>query len=54
MVGRKHFRRPGKKADYLHHYRPDFRIGVVEAKATYKNPADGLQHAMEYAEILGS
>jgi len=53
MVGRKHSRRPGKKADYLLHYRPDFRIGVVEAKATYKNPADGLQQAMEYAEILG-
>jgi type I restriction enzyme R subunit len=26
---------------------------VVEAKAAYKDPADGLQQAMEYAEILG-
>ncbi|HSB51795.1 MAG TPA: DEAD/DEAH box helicase family protein, partial [Dissulfurispiraceae bacterium] len=25
----------------------------IEAKAAYKNPADGLQQAMEYAEILG-
>ncbi len=53
VAGRKHFRRPGKKADYLLHYRPDYRIAVVEAKAAYKNPADGLQQAMEYAEILG-
>ncbi|HSB77809.1 MAG TPA: DEAD/DEAH box helicase, partial [Candidatus Methylomirabilis sp.] len=26
---------------------------MIEAKAAYKNPADGLQQAMEYAEILG-
>ena len=53
MAGRKHFRRPGKKADYLLHYRPDFRVAIIEAKATYKKPSDGLQQAMEYAEILG-
>lgn len=53
VSGRKHFRKPGKKADYLLYYRPDHRIAVVEAKAKYKNPADGLQQAMEYAEILG-
>ncbi len=53
VSGRKHFRKPGKKADYLLHYRSGFRLAVVEAKAAYKNPADGLQQAMEYAEILG-
>lgn len=53
MAGSRHFRRPGKKADYLLYYRPDYRMAVVEAKAAYKNPADGLQQAMEYAEILG-
>jgi len=53
VVGRRHFRKPGKKADYLLYYRPDYRLAVVEAKAAYKNPADGLQKAMEYAEILG-
>jgi len=53
VTGRKYFRKPGKKADYLLYYRPDYRIAVVEAKANYKNPADGLQQAMEYAEILG-
>jgi len=53
MAGRKHFRRPGKKTDYLLHYRADYKVAVVEAKAAYKKPADGLQQAMEYAEILG-
>src|SRR3990170_6437773 len=53
VTGRKYLRKPGKKADYLLYYRPDYRIAVVEAKANYKNPADGLQQAIEYAEILG-
>jgi type I restriction enzyme, R subunit len=53
VAGRRHLRRPGKKADYLLFYRPDYPIAVIEAKAAYKNPADGLQQAMEYAEILG-
>jgi type I restriction enzyme, R subunit len=51
-VGRKHRRRPGKKTDYLLAYKPDFPIAVVEAKADYKLPGDGLQQAMAYAEIL--
>jgi type I restriction enzyme R subunit len=53
VSGRRHSRRPGKKADYLLSCRPDFPIAVVEAKAAYKLPADGLQQAMEYAETLG-
>ncbi len=42
-----------KRADYILRYRPDFPIAVVEAKARYKNAAEGLQQAREYAEILG-
>ncbi len=53
VSGRKHIRKPGKKTDYLLYYRPDYRIAVVEAKAAYKKAGDGLQQAMEYAEILG-
>jgi type I restriction enzyme R subunit len=34
-------------------YRRDFPIAVVEAKAAYKEPGDGLQQAKEYAQILG-
>lgn len=53
VTRQRHFRKPGKKADYLLNYRPDYRLAVIEAKVSYKNPADGLQQAMEYAEILG-
>jgi len=52
-VGRGHTRKPAKRADYLLRYRPDFPMAIVEAKAEYKQPADGLQQAMDYAEILG-
>ena len=51
--GKGHTRKPGKRADYLLRYRPDFPIAVVEAKAAYKKPGDGMQQALEYAEILG-
>jgi len=42
-----------KRADYLLRYTRDFPIAVVEAKADYKSPADGMQQAKEYADILG-
>jgi hypothetical protein len=53
VTGSKVRRRPQKRADYLLRYRPDFTIAVVEAKASYKTPAEGLQQGKEYAEILG-
>lgn len=53
VAGKKIARRPQKRADYILRYRRDFMIAVVEAKAAYKNPGDGLQQAKEYAEILG-
>lgn len=42
-----------KRVDYLLRYTRDFPIAVVEAKADYKHPADGLQQARDYAEALG-
>ena len=42
-----------KRADYLLRHTRDFTIVVVEAKAAYKSPGDGVQQAKEYAEILG-
>ena len=45
-------RRRGKRADYLLRYTRDFPIAVVEAKAEYKQAADGLQQAKEYGGIL--
>ncbi len=52
-AGQSHTRKAGKRADYVLRYRADFPIAVVEAKAEYKKPADGLQQAMDYAETLG-
>ncbi len=46
-------RRPGKRADYILRYTRDRALAVVEAKAAFKNPGDGLQQAKAYAEILG-
>lgn len=46
-------RRRRKRADYLLRYTRDFSIAVVEAKASYKSPGEGLQQAKDYAEILG-
>jgi type I restriction enzyme, R subunit len=52
VAGSKPTRRPQKRADYLLKYRRDFTLAVVEAKSIYNSPADGLQQAKEYAEIL--
>jgi type I restriction enzyme R subunit len=49
---RKIRRRHKKRADYLLCYTRDFPVAVVEAKAKYKHPHDGLQQAKEYAELL--
>lgn len=48
-VGDGHVRKPGKRADYLLYYRPGFPLAVVEAKADYKSPGDGMQQAIDYA-----
>ena len=53
VAGNKVRRRLPKRADYLLRYTRDFMIAVVEAKAAYKLPGDGLQQAKDYAEILG-
>jgi len=41
-----------KKADYLLRYTREFPIAVVEAKADYKKPDDGLAQAKDYAQTL--
>jgi type I restriction enzyme, R subunit len=53
VAGKSVRRRPQKRADYLLRYTRDFTIAVVEAKPDWKHPAEGLQQAKEYAEILG-
>lgn len=53
VAGAKARRRPAKRADYLLRYGRDFMLAVVEAKAAYKLPGDGLQQAKDYASVLG-
>jgi type I restriction enzyme R subunit len=52
-VGAGFVRKPPKRVDYLLRYTRDFPLAVVEAKASYKSAADGLQQAKQYAEMLG-
>lgn len=52
VTGGKARRRPGRRADYLLRLTRDFPIAVVEAKAAYKLPGDGLQQARDYAQVL--
>ena len=53
-ISGKRIRGKAKRADYLLYYRqPQFPIAIVEAKADYKLPSDGLQQAKTYAEMLG-
>ena len=41
-----------KKADYLLYYKPNLPIAVIEAKDNRHAIGDGIQQALEYAEIL--
>ena len=40
------------KADYVLYYKPGMPLGVVEAKDNNHKVGDGMQQALEYAEIL--
>ena len=52
VVGRKARRKKAKRFDYLLRYSQNFPVAIVEAKSKYKNAADGLQQAKEYAQML--
>ncbi len=51
--GQTGYRKKPKKVDYLLRYTRDFFLAVVEAKQQYKQAADGLQQAKDYAQDLG-
>lgn len=53
VAGTRTARRKQKKADYLLRYSRDKALAVVEAKADYKAPGDGLGQAKDYADVLG-
>lgn len=52
-LGNKHTRTAPRRPDYILFLRKHYPIAVVEAKADYKRAADGLQQAINYAEMLG-
>ncbi len=45
-------RQEGKRADYLLFTQENYPIAVVEAKSWSHMPSDGIQQAIDYAEIL--
>jgi type I restriction enzyme R subunit len=42
----------GKRADYILAIKPNIRVAVIEAKDPSRSVGDGIQQALEYAEIL--
>src|SRR5688500_12176887 len=52
VAGNRVRRRSQKRCDYLLRYTADYPIAVVEAKAAYKTPGDGLQQSKDYADCL--
>jgi len=52
VLGNRTKRGKKKRCDYLLRLTRDFPLAVVEAKAEYKNPSDGLQQAKIYAQWL--
>lgn len=41
-----------KRADYILYYKPNIPLAIVEAKDNNHNIADGMEQALNYAEIL--
>jgi len=52
VAGSKIWRKAPKRADYLLRHPSGSMLAVVEAKALHKTPADGLQQAKQYAQML--
>lgn len=52
-LGGNHTRKDGLRPDYVLCIRRNIPIAVLEAKAEYKHPAQGLQQSMQYAEMMG-
>jgi type I restriction enzyme, R subunit len=49
----KHIRQQRLRPDYILYLKRHIPLAVVEAKAGYKLPGDGLQQAILYAEMMG-
>jgi type I restriction enzyme R subunit len=53
-LGRKHTQQASRRPDYILFLRRNYPIAVVEAKAEYKNLADGLQGQVDALKALQS
>jgi type I site-specific restriction endonuclease len=51
--GRMVSRGKAKRADYILYFKPNIPLAVIEAKDNHCSVGDGLQQALEYAEITG-
>jgi len=52
VKGKKHVRKKSKRADYILYYKKDLPIAVIEAKDDRHSVGDGMQQALEYADML--
>ena len=52
VQGQLHTRGKRKRADYILYYKPSQPLAIIEAKDNNHNVGDGMQQALEYAEIL--
>ncbi len=50
--GKLHTRAKNKRADYVLFYKPNIPIAVIEAKDNNHTIADGMQQAINYADML--
>jgi type I restriction enzyme R subunit len=52
VKGKLHSRGKAKRADYVIYHKPNLPIAVIEAKDNNHTVGDGMQQALDYAEIL--
>jgi type I restriction enzyme R subunit len=52
VQGKMHTRGTRKRADYILYIKPNLPIAIIEAKDNKKSVGDGMQQALNYADIL--
>ncbi len=52
VKGKLHTRGKAKRADYILYHKPNIPVAVIEAKDNSHAVGDGMQQALDYAEIL--
>ena len=52
VQGKLHARGTRKRADYILYYKPNIPLAIIEAKDNKHPVGDGMQQALEYADIL--